>query len=69
MHTQFVLKETVSGKYLQRMTLIGPMLTDKVEDAEHFDDRMQAVRHPAHDHLLCIFEIEEVGKPSHRPRP
>ena len=63
----FVLQDSLETKkrrkpvYFGRMTGIGPMYTEDINEAEKFDSRIDAASSPAMRHSLTFFEPVEVS--------
>lgn len=59
--SKFSLKyfQDIEGKpaWFRRMSLIGPQLTTKPEEAAIFESRIEACRHPAALHPICLLEV------------
>ena len=45
--------------YFKRMSAIGPMYTEILDEAEKFDTKQSAMYCPAFIHSLCFFEPKE----------
>lgn len=53
---KYILK-SITGKYFKEMTGLGPRNTDSDSDAQEFDSRENAARHPAMKNLLASYEV------------
>lgn len=62
--TEWVLRETLASErqgkpmYFWKWTTIGPMTTDKLDDAERFESKQLAMAHPAYSHYVSCYEPE-----------
>ena len=54
-----VSKERAEPLWFRKMTGIGPMTTECVDEAMEFDDRDDAALHPVHRFTLTTFDVEE----------
>lgn len=50
-----------NGTYFKGMSGMGPMNTDKLEDAEVFPSRLDAARSPATRHMLSFYEVKQIS--------